>query len=134
LTASSASEPPGDAARGLARLRELSPDILAAAVLTRSGQPIASDPAGDWQGAVAGLWAAAEATEATGAGAGPDAARVHIGTEDGEVFAVRDDAYAVVAVTRRFALASLMLADLRALLRDLDAEPQSPASSEEVSA
>ncbi|HEY8808621.1 MAG TPA: hypothetical protein VIM28_01250, partial [Solirubrobacterales bacterium] len=45
--------------------------------------------------------------------------QVHIGTEQGEVFALRHAGLAAVAVTERFALASLTFFDLRALLRDL---------------
>lgn len=103
---------PDVAERGLARLRELSPDIRAAAVLSRDGKVIAADPAGAWEGPVGSLWAAADA-------AGAGAIHLHVGTEDGELFAVRDETRAVVAVSRRFALASLMVSDLRALLRDL---------------
>jgi hypothetical protein len=43
----------------------------------------------------------------------------HIGTEDGEVFAVRHGELAMVAVSDRFALASLMLFDMRNALREL---------------
>jgi hypothetical protein len=38
------------------------------------------------------------------------------------VFAVRTAAASIVATSERFALASLMFCDLRALLRDLEAE------------
>ena len=49
------------------------------------------------------------------------AEQIHIGTEQGEVFALRHAGLAAVAVTERFALASLLLFDMRALLRDLAA-------------
>ena len=52
------------------------------------------------------------------AGEGP-VEQVHIATEQGEVFAVRDAGLVAVAVTNRFALASLLFFDLRATLRDL---------------
>ena len=45
--------------------------------------------------------------------------QVHIGTEQGEVFALRHAGLAAVAVTERFALASLIFFDMRAVLRDL---------------
>ena len=48
---------------------------------------------------------------------------MHVGTEDGEVFAVRLGDYAAIAVAERFALTSLVLSDMRAVLRDLAAEP-----------
>ena len=45
--------------------------------------------------------------------------QVHIATEQGEVFALRHGGLAAVAVTERFALASLMFFDMRSVLRDL---------------
>ncbi len=45
--------------------------------------------------------------------------QVHIGTGQGEVFAIRCAGLAAVAVTDRFALASLTFFDLRSMLRDL---------------
>ena len=47
--------------------------------------------------------------------------QVHVATEQGEVFALRDAGLAAVAVTERFALASLMFFDMRSVLRDLAA-------------
>ena len=44
-------------------------------------------------------------------------------TEDGEAFAVRQGELAMVAVAERFTLASLMIFDMRAVLRDLVREP-----------
>ena len=45
--------------------------------------------------------------------------QVHIATEQGEVFAIRHAGLAAVAVTERFALASLLFFDMRSILRDL---------------
>jgi hypothetical protein len=42
-----------------------------------------------------------------------------VATEDGEAFAVRHEDLAMVAVAERFTLASLMIFDMRAVLRDL---------------
>jgi hypothetical protein len=58
--------------------------------------------------------------EADLAGEGP-ADSLHVATEDGEVFAVRHGDLTMVAVSERFALASLMLFDIRTVLRDLAA-------------
>jgi len=55
---------------------------------------------------------------ADAAGSEP-AARAHVATEDGEAFALRHGGLAIVAVAERFTLASLMLFDMRAVLRDL---------------
>jgi hypothetical protein len=48
-----------------------------------------------------------------------EANHLHIATGDGEVFGVRHEGLIAIAVTERFVLASLMLFDLRAVLRDL---------------
>jgi len=45
--------------------------------------------------------------------------QVHVGTEQGEVFAIRSAGLTAVAVTERFALASVLFFDLRSILRDL---------------
>ncbi len=45
------------------------------------------------------------------------ATHAHVATEEGEVFVVRSGDLAMVAVTARFTLASLMFADMRAALR-----------------
>jgi hypothetical protein len=47
--------------------------------------------------------------------------QLHIATEQGEVFALREAGLAAVAVTDRFALASLLFFDMRSVLRDLAA-------------
>ena len=95
-------------------LIELSPDLRGAAVLAADGSVLAaSSDSGRWEEDAAKLFEVAD-------GAGPgEVEQVHIGTEQGEVFALRHRGMAAVAVTDRFALASLMLFDLRALLRDL---------------
>ena len=82
-----------------------------------------------WRGQGAGAssggsgWARAGAAflEAADAADGEPAAQVHVATEDGEAFAVREGGLAMVAVAERFTLASLMLFDMRTVLRDLAA-------------
>ena len=66
-----------------------------------------------WAGPAADLLAAADAA------AGGTAGHAHVATEDGEAYAVRLAGLAMVAVTDRFTLASLVLADMRATLREL---------------
>lgn len=95
-------------------LNELSPDLRGSALLDAEGNVLAAsgEPA-PWREAAAGLLAAADS-------AGPEPAEaVHVGTEDGEAFAVRHDGLAMVAVTDRFSLASLVMFDVRTILRDL---------------
>ena len=61
----------------------------------------------------------------SGSPTGPASApveQIHIATEQGEVFAVRAGGFVAVAVAERFALASLMLFDMRAVLRELAGE------------
>ncbi len=118
MSDATASRPAGelDAAGALARFREMSPDLLGAAILDRDGGVLAATGEDEaWGRAGAELLAAADA-------AAPDrAARAHVGTDDGEAFALREGELAIVAVAERFTLASLMLFDMRAVLRDLRA-------------
>jgi predicted regulator of Ras-like GTPase activity (Roadblock/LC7/MglB family) len=104
------------AERALALLNEMSPDIRGAAILGAEGAVLAAsgDPA-RWREDAAALFAAADRADEE------PAEQIHIGTEQGEVFALRHDGLAAVAVTERFALASLLLFDMRAILRDLAA-------------
>jgi len=82
-------------------------------VILASGEVLAASGAPDvWQRAAKALLDAADA------GDGP-ADHVHVATEAGEVFALREGELAAVAVTERFALASLTAFDMRAVLRDL---------------
>jgi hypothetical protein len=98
----------------VARLQELSAEIRGAAILDEAGEVLAATgPAERWAGPARELLAAADAA------AGEPALQVHVGTEDGEAFAVRQDGLAAIAVADRFSLASLMTSDLRAVLREL---------------
>ena len=107
----------GEAAEGaLAYLGEMSPDLRGAAIVASDGEVLAaSGDAARWGEDVAGLFAVADRAD------GEPVEQVHIGTEQGEVFALRHAGLAAVAVTDRFALASLTFFDMRALLRDLAA-------------
>ena len=68
-----------------------------------------------WAEEVDEIWSAAEAARRD-----PEPpSQVHIGSEGGELFAVRDQGVTAIAVTDRFTLESLMLCDLRAALREL---------------
>jgi hypothetical protein len=105
----------GDAAEAaLAFLGEMSPDLRGAAILDSVGSVLAAS--GDPE-----RWAEdAEVLFAVADRAGDEAAeQVHVATEQGEVFALRHAGFAAVAVTERFALASLMFFDIRSTLRDL---------------
>lgn len=108
---------PGEAAAAaLAYLTEMSPDLRGGAILADDGAVLAaSDHPDRW-----GEDAAALLEVADRAGA-EVAEQVHIATEQGEVFALRHAGLAAVAVTERFALASLMFFDMRSILRDLAA-------------
>jgi hypothetical protein len=110
--------PGGQAAHAaVGRLTEMSPDLRGCAVLDSEGRALAaSGDSESWAGAGAALLAAADA-----AGDEP-ASHVHVATEDGEAFAVRHEGLAMVAVAERFTLASLMIFDMRAVLRDLAME------------
>ena len=98
----------------VARMLEMSDDVRGCAVLGPTGEALAAT--GDrerWQEAGAVLIGAADL-----AGDEP-AQQVQIGTDDGEVFAIRHGELAMVAVSDRFPLASLMISDMRMVLREL---------------
>jgi hypothetical protein len=105
----------GDAAgAALAFLGEMSLDLRGAAILDSAGTVLAA--AGDydrWQEDVTALFEVADRA------GGEPAEQIHVATEQGEVFALRHAGLAAVAVTERFALASLMFFDMRSTLRDL---------------
>lgn len=104
----------GAAANALAYLSEMSPDLRGAAIVDAEGSVLAASGSPErWREDVAALFEAADRA------GGEAVEQIHIGTEQGEVFALRQAGLAAVAVTDRFALASLTLFDMRALLRDL---------------
>ena len=73
-----------------------------------------------WGEDAAALFAAADAAEES------PVEQVHIATEQGEVFAIRNVGLAAISVTDRFALASLLLFDMRSMLRELAAPNLTP--------
>jgi hypothetical protein len=114
--ASAATAPDRESAEAaLAFLTEMSPDLRGAAILAAGGEVLAAtgEEPGRWGEDASALFAAADAAE------GVPVEQVHIATEQGEVFAIRNAGLAAVAVTERFALASLMLFDMRSTLRQL---------------
>jgi hypothetical protein len=116
-TAKAGRSVPGEAAeRAIAFLAELSPDLRGAAILEATGSVLAaSDEPGRWEEDVAALLDVADRA------GDEEVEQVHIATEQGEVFAIRHAGLVAVAVTERFALASVLLFDLRSILRDLAA-------------
>ena len=103
-----------DAEVALTRLQEMSAELRGAAILDASGEPlVATGPVERWAEPARGLLAAADEA------AGEPVSQVHVGTEDGEAFAVRQDGLAAVVVAERFNLSSLMTFDMRSVLRDL---------------
>ena len=112
--ATAPSEIRADAERAVARMREMSVDLRGCAVLDSDGRALAASGDPDrWEEAGAAFFAAADA-----AGEEP-ASHVHVGTEDGEAFGVRHQGLAMVAVAERFTLASLMIFDMRTVLREM---------------
>jgi predicted regulator of Ras-like GTPase activity (Roadblock/LC7/MglB family) len=108
-----------DAAQALADLTELSAQIEAAVIASPDGVPLASTLPGSAAEALAR--AAAELLREAGEGA----VSVEAATGEGSVFAARDGAHAVLAVTPRGVPSGLVLYDLRTCLRRL-AEEQKP--------
>jgi len=106
----------GPAAGALAYLTEMSPDLRGGAIVDAGGAVLAASGRPDrWGEDVAALFEVADRTD-------PEPVeQLHIATEQGEVFALRHAGLAAVAVTDRFALASVLFFDMRSVLRDLAA-------------
>jgi predicted regulator of Ras-like GTPase activity (Roadblock/LC7/MglB family) len=123
--APAATAPSSDSAEAaLAFLAEMSPDLRGAAILGSDGEVLAASSGKPkrWQEDAAALFVAADAAEEA------PVEQVHIATEQGEVFAIRNEGLAAVAVTDRFALASLLLFDMRSMLRELRRDEMSPST------
>jgi predicted regulator of Ras-like GTPase activity (Roadblock/LC7/MglB family) len=112
--AAATSTAPADAEAALAFLTEMSPDLRGGAILTADGTVVASSGDGAaWATEAVALLQVADA-------AGTEAVeQLHVATQAGEVFALREAGYAAVVVTERFALASLVFFDMRSALREL---------------
>jgi hypothetical protein len=96
-----------------ARFRSLSDEIRGCAILGPRGVLAATGDLEAWAAPAAEMLAAADAA------AGGNSSHAHVATEEGEAYVVRLAGLAMVAVTDRFTLASLVLADMRATLREL---------------
>ncbi len=109
------------AAAGLALLAEMSPDLRGGAILAADGTVLAASAEPErWGEDAAALFEVAD-------GAGEERVeQVHVATEQGEVFALRHAGLTALAVTDRFALASLLFFDMRSVLRDLAAAGSDP--------
>jgi hypothetical protein len=109
-----ASPTPTEAAVALARLEAMSGDVRGAVILGPEGAALAASGDSErWTEAARAMLAAADAA------AGEPVSHAHVGTEDGEAFAVRRGGFALVAAAERFTLASLVFADMRAVLREV---------------
>jgi len=104
------------AADAVAGLMEESAGLRACAILTADGSLLAESAGNDWTAAAAELWSAAAEDGS------PEPIQVHVATEEGEVYAARQDGSMAIAITDRFTLASLMFCDLRSALRGLAAD------------
>src|SRR6187200_1719871 len=92
------------AANALAYLTEMSPDLRGGAILDAGGDVLAASGRPErWRDDAAALLAVADE-----AGEEP-VEQLHIASEQGEVFAVRQAGLVALAVTDRFALSSLLL-------------------------
>ena len=109
-----------DAAEALADLTEISAQIEAAVVASPDGAPLASTRLDGAETTLAR--AAAEVLRE----AGEQAVAVEAATRSGTLFAARDGAHVVAAVTGRDASSGLVLYDLRTCLRRLGERPDPP--------
>ena len=114
----------------LDRLVEISADLRGAAILDSTCEVLAatSDPDA-WQSAGQEL-----RSRRPTPGRGEPLSQAHVGTEEGEVFAVRQGRFTVVAAADRFALGGLMLFDIRSVLRDMTNGDQDAAGAAEATA
>ena len=115
-----------DAAAAVADLKEISSQVETAAVFADDGSVLASTFADDAaaerlaRDARELLAAAAEAPTASGR----TITQLEVALPEGSVFVVRDGTRAIAATTAAQPTAGLVLYDLRACLRALDAPPQ----------
>jgi hypothetical protein len=103
-----------DAEQAVAYLEEVSPQLRGCAILDGEGEVLAAS--GDperWGPAAQDLLNSADAA------GGEPVTHAHVAAAEGEAFCVREGRFAAVAVTERFVLASLMIFDLRTVLREL---------------
>ncbi len=119
VSASKAATPATGADRAeeaVRRLEEMAADVRGCALLDAAGEVLAAsgdaEYRDDWAEAAASLLAAADAIR------DEPAEHIHVGTEEGEVFAVRHGGLTMVAVTDRFTLTSLLVSDMRIVLRE----------------
>lgn len=102
------------------RFTDLSTDFRGCAIFRAGGVLASTGDAERWIEAGRALLDAADRA------AGEPATHAHVATEEGEAFAVRLGELEMVAVTERFTLASLVLADMRAALREVAAALAAP--------
>ena len=110
-----------DAAELLTRFIDDSLELRDGALFDPAGRQLFATDGNDWTAGVSRIWDAAETD-------GRDVAYVHVGTAAGEVLAVRGPAGSAVVLSERFPLASLVLSDLRAVLRELERAGASAAT------
>ena len=114
---------PEASADAIARFCGASREVRGCALIGAGGVLAASGPEQSWGDAGRALLAAADQA------AGSRATHAHVATEEGEAFAVRAGELAMVAVTSRYTLASLVFADMRAALRHAHSAAASAAEA-----
>jgi hypothetical protein len=87
-------------------------ELREGAIFDSSGRQLFATDDADWTAGAARIWEAAEAGER-------EVAYLHVGTEAGEVLGACGPAGSALVLSERFPLASLVLSDLRAVLREL---------------
>lgn len=103
---------PDAAAELLARFIADSLELREGALFDPAGRQLFATDGADWSAGAARIWEAAESGER-------QVAYVHVGTEAGDVLGVRGPAGSAIVLSERFPLASLVLSDLRAVLREM---------------
>jgi hypothetical protein len=105
-----------DPGTAVSYLEEISPEMRGCAILDEGGAVLAASGEPEAWGE-----AAQRLIEAGDNAGGEQVAHSHVATGEGEAFCVREAGLVGVAVTERFVLASLVVFDLRSVLRELAA-------------
>jgi predicted regulator of Ras-like GTPase activity (Roadblock/LC7/MglB family) len=112
-----------DAAQSLADLTEISSQVLAAAIMDREGEVVASTLADGVALAEAGR---ALLVQAARVGNGAEPTQVEVATEEGSVFLFRDGGRTIVATTGPRPTVGLVFYDLKSALRSVEDSAPKP--------
>jgi predicted regulator of Ras-like GTPase activity (Roadblock/LC7/MglB family) len=112
-----------DAAQSLAELKEISSQVLAAAIVDGEGSVVASTLA---DGAALAEAGRVLLEQAVGARNGAEPTQVEVATDEGSVFVLRDEGRTIVATTGPRPTVGLVFYDLKSALRSVEDSAPAP--------